>query len=241
MHSSNMEDFWEEKESAFSFKDILFKYLRHWSWFILGVVLCGAAAWLYLQRTAPKYQVTATILIKDEKKGGLGGNEVLKELDMFSGSKIVDNEVEVLKSRNLLEKVTDKLNLGVEYAEEGTFRDEELFDNSPIRINTTKLNELAYEEPVYVRLLDEQNFELLNASKKVLGKFMYTQAIKSAYGTFRVFRNKDIPASPEEIKITFTPLDKIVDDLRMEITAEPISKNATVLQLGLETAVPAKG
>jgi tyrosine-protein kinase Etk/Wzc len=236
-----MEDFWEEKESEFSFKDFLFKYLRHWFWFVLGVLFCGLLAWLYLQRTAPKYKVTATILIKDEKKGGLGGNDVLKELDMFSGSKIVENEVEVLKSRNLLEKVTDNLNLGVSYAEEGTFRDTELFDNSPVRVNVNQLNKTAFENAAYIRLLDEQHFELLNESKTVLGKFMYTQSIKSPYGSFRVFRNKDIPASPQEVKLTFTPLDKIVDNLREAISAEAISKNATVLQLSYEHPVPAKG
>jgi tyrosine-protein kinase Etk/Wzc len=242
MHLDNtMEEFWQEKESDFNFKDFVFKYLRHWYWFVLGVVLCGLAAWLYLQKTAPKYKVTATILIKDEKKGGLGGMDVLKEMDMFSGSKIVDNEVEVLKSRNLLEKVADNLNLGVSYAEEGTFRDTELFDSSPIRVNTTQLNESAFETPAYVRLLDEQYFELLDEDKSVLGKFMYTQAIKSAYGTFRVFRNKDIPAVPEEVKLTFTSINKVVDDLREAITAEPISKNATVLQLGFEHSVPSKG
>lgn len=244
MHSNKMEDFWEEeeiKQNDFSFKDIVFRYLRYWYWFVIGVVLCGAAAWLYLQRTTPLYQSTASLLIKDEKKGGLSNNEVLKDMDLFAGSKLVDNEVEVLKSRNLIEKVVDKLNLPVRYYREDTFRDVELYADSPIKVNFTELTPYAYTHPLYIRMSGGEQFDLLTSTGKNMGTFMYTQLIKSQYGRFRVFRNKDIVAVDHPVKVTFTPRDQLVDQLRGEISVGLLSKNSTVLQLSYKNGIREKG
>lgn len=237
-----MEEFWvEERSSDFNFREVVFKYLRYWYWFVAALLLCLGGAWLYMQRTAPQYNVTATVLIKDEKKGGLPGNQVLADLDLIGGSKIVDNEIEVLKSRGLMEKVTDELNLPISYFTEGTFRDTERYADTPIKLNFTELNNYAYEHPVYVRMLSGEQYELLDAQGRSMGEFMYTQSIKSDYGKFRVFRNKDIPVLEDPIKVTFTPRDKVIDDLRKHIGVELMSKNSTVLQLVYESAIPAKG
>jgi len=244
MHSNKMEDFWEEEEiqqNDFSFKDIVFRYLRYWYWFVAGAALCAAVAWLYLQRTTPMYQSTASLLIKDEKKGGLSNNEVLKDMDLFSGSKLVDNEVEVLKSRNLIEKVVDKLNLPVQYYREDTFRDVELYANSPIKLNFTELTPYAYDHALYIRMDGEERFELLSSTGKSMGTFMYTQLIKSPYGHFRIFRNKDIAAVDYPVKVTFISRDQLVDNLRGEISVELLSKNSTVLQLSYKNGSREKG
>ncbi len=235
-------DFDQNPEETINLKELLFQYLRHWPWFILALLLCGGGAWLYLQRATPMYQVTSLLLITDEKKGaGMAGNAVLSDLDVFSGSKIVDNEIEVLKSRALIEKVVDELNLTVRYYEEGTFRDKELYEKSPIRVNYSELNPYAYENPAYIRPLDEQRFELLSAEKGVLGTFIYTQAIKSTYGAFRVFRNPEVEGTDQTIKLVFNSREGVIDGLRRDISVSLANKNSTVLTLNYLSAVPDKG
>jgi tyrosine-protein kinase Etk/Wzc len=242
MHSSNMEEFWEEKESEFNFKDFLFKYLRHWAWFGLALVLFLGSAWLYLKRTSPEYKTSATVLIKDEKKGSLPSNAVLKDLDMFGGSKIVDNEIEILKSRGLIEKVVDELNLSVSYFTEGTFRDNELYLDSPVRLNYTELSPYAYSNPLYIKPLGkEEKFELMDGKGNPLGTFLYTQSIKSTYGRFRIFKNSDVPEGDALIKVVFKDKAKVIDGLKGAISIDLLSKNSTVLQLSYETPVPEKG
>ncbi len=56
-------------------------------------------------------------MIKDEKKG-LGGSQgdMLSELsNQFGGNKLVENEVEILKSQTLMEQVVKDLSLDVAY------------------------------------------------------------------------------------------------------------------------------
>ena len=58
----------EEKEEKTDFKAILFKYAIHWPWFVACTLLCIAGAWLYLRYTPPVYNISASVIIKDNDK-----------------------------------------------------------------------------------------------------------------------------------------------------------------------------
>ena len=63
----------EPKEESIDVKELLFKYLLHWPWFVGAVVVCLITAWVYLYIATPVYNISATVLIKDDKKGGSAG------------------------------------------------------------------------------------------------------------------------------------------------------------------------
>lgn len=237
---NNFEVF-QEKEKELDLRLFFLKYLRYWYWFVLALLITLGGAFFYLQYAIPVYKVSATLLIKDEKKGTSNTNEILKELDMFSGSKIVENEIEVLKSKVLAEKVIDDLNLTVSYYSEGWIRDSELFRKSPVTLNYLSLKDIAYTEALYIKLVDSQYFELLDENKSLIGKYIYTQSLNNSYGRFRVFLNNPKAKSGELIKIKFVRRESLVQSFVNKIQVELINIKSTVLQLSLEDAVPDKG
>ncbi|AYQ31751.1 polysaccharide biosynthesis tyrosine autokinase [Runella sp. SP2] len=234
-------EFWQEKEEDFNLKLFLLKYLRYWYWFVLALVVALGGAFFYLQFTVPIYKVSATILIKDEKKGMGGGNEMLKELDLFNGNKIVENEMEVLKSRTLMEKVIDGLNLTVSYFDEGTYRDTELFQKSPITLNYTQLQDVAFTMPMYIRTVDAQHFELLDNDHKTIGNYIYTQPVTNTYGRFRVFLAQPNVPKGRLIKLRFSQKESLIGAFINQIQIELLNAKSTVLQLSIESPVPEKG
>lgn len=234
-------EFWQEKEEDFNLKLFLLKYLRYWYWFVLALLVALGGAFFYLQFTVPIYKVSATILIKDEKKGMGGGNEMLKELDLFNGNKIVENEMEVLKSRTLMEKVIDGLNLTVSYFDEGTYRDTELFQKSPITLNYTQLQDVAFTMPMYIRTVDSQHFELLDNDHKTIGNYIYTQPVTNAYGRFRVFLAQPNVPKGRLIKLKFSQKESLIGAYINQIQIELLNAKSTVLQLSIESPVPEKG
>ena len=98
-----------QSEEQINIQEILFRYLIHWPWFVVSVIVCIALAWGYLRLTTPIYNVSATVLIKDEKKGG--GANMSSELEKMglngfvSSSSNIENEIEVLSSRTLAREV----------------------------------------------------------------------------------------------------------------------------------------
>ena len=57
------EDLFEEKENNLQLKELIFKYLNYWPWFITSIILCLAIAWFYLRYASPIYQVSATVIM----------------------------------------------------------------------------------------------------------------------------------------------------------------------------------
>ena len=121
--------------------ELLFRYLIHWPWFVVSIIICIACAWGYLRLTTPIYNISATVLIKDEKKGG--GASMSSDLEKMglegfvSSSSNVDNEIEVLRSKSLSREVVNNLGLFVTYMDEDEFPSKELYRTSPVLVSLT--------------------------------------------------------------------------------------------------------
>jgi len=131
----------EQSEEQFNIQEILFRCLVHWPWFVFSVIVCIACAWGYLRLTTPVYNISATVLIKDDKKGG--GTSMSSELERMgldgfvSSSGNVDNEIEVLRSKSLSEEVVNNLGLFVTYMDEDELPKKELYQTSPVLVSLT--------------------------------------------------------------------------------------------------------
>ena len=131
----------EQSEEQVNIQELIFRYLIHWPWFVVSIIICIACAWGYLRLTTPIYNITATVLIKDEKKGG--GANMSSELEKMgldgfvSSSSNVDNEIEVLRSKSLAREVVNNLGLFVTYMDEDEFPSKELYHTSPVLVSLT--------------------------------------------------------------------------------------------------------
>lgn len=166
----------DDQEEPTDVLGYVFKYLRYWYWIVLSLIISFIVAYVYLAKFTPVYQVNATLLIKDEKKMNA---EILEKLDMGSQSKMVENEIEVLKSRALIGKVVDVLNLKISYWEEGRARDKELYEKSPITLDATEITDYAYGHPLFIKLEPGKRYQLLDDDQTSLGTFDYNQQVKT--------------------------------------------------------------
>ncbi|WP_294558969.1 polysaccharide biosynthesis tyrosine autokinase [uncultured Bacteroides sp.] len=135
-YEDNMRDMDEEKVD---YQEILFRYLIHWPWFVASVLVCLAAAWGYLYFQVPVYQISASIMIKDDKKGG-GSATDLENLGIggvITSTQSIDNEIEVLRSKTILKEVVNNLELYITYKDEDELPARELYKTSPVIVNLT--------------------------------------------------------------------------------------------------------
>ncbi|HEY2720273.1 MAG TPA: Wzz/FepE/Etk N-terminal domain-containing protein, partial [Chitinophagaceae bacterium] len=120
-----------EEENAI--RQVWFKYAPYWPLFLLFIFLAGIGAWFYLRYQVPVYQTTASILIKDEKKGE-DDSRIIESLNLLSVKKIIENEMEVLKSKELMTQVVDKLHLYAPVFEKVKVNDVSAYATSPVSI-----------------------------------------------------------------------------------------------------------
>lgn len=61
-----------EEEQEIDLHALFFKYMAYWPWFVASVLVCCIGMYVFLRYQTPVYNVTSSVLIKeDEKKGGV--------------------------------------------------------------------------------------------------------------------------------------------------------------------------
>lgn len=190
----------EPDENQFNIQEIIFRYLIHWPWFVASVILCVILAWAYLYIATPVYNISATVLIKDEEKGGGAGMSSELErmgLDGFmSSSKNVDNEIEVLRSKSLAREVVNQMNLYVTYRDEDGFPAKELYRSSPVLVSLTpqEAEKLSESMEIGMTLLPTGSVDVqIRIGEKEFQKHFdkLPAVFPTDEGTIAFFENKD--------------------------------------------------
>ena len=190
----------EQSEEQVNIQEILFRYLIHWPWFVVSVIICIAFAWGYLHLTTPVYNISATVLIKDEKKGG--GANMSSELEKMgldgftSSSNNVDNEIEVLSSISLAREVVNHLGVFVTYMDEDKFPNQELYRTSPVLVSLTPQEADKLSETMEVSMLLQpsgaMNVQIMVGEKKYQKLFEKLPAVfPTDEGTVTFLANND--------------------------------------------------
>src|SRR5205085_9357254 len=88
---------------------LLLKCYPYWQLLLILLVVFGAGTLLYLQHKVPVYEVKTAMLAKDEQKG-LEYSKI-ESLNAFNSKKIIENEIEVNKSKTLAHGIVKNLHL----------------------------------------------------------------------------------------------------------------------------------
>lgn len=215
-------------------RSVAMRYLRYWKWFVFSLVLTLVAAYVYLLFQQPVYQVQASLLIKDDKKG-LSEENILKEMDIFAPKKVVENEIEILKSYTLLERVVERLGLDIQYFQQTPTGRREVYETSPIRLIAEKPADILFEEELELSF-PSRNTVTINDKTYPINK-----SVQTPYGRLRVFARKPIQDDTPDMVVRVMTKAQAAQSYQERLKVEPTSKASTVLMLTLEDAVPQKG
>lgn len=235
-----------DSQNDFNLREELDKYFFHWRWFLLSIVLMLTAGFLYLRYAVPVYSASTTILVKDDKKGGLASEFAgLSEIGLFGNSKSnVDNEIEILKSRTLIEKTIKELRLNYTYIKQGHVKSAEIYNGAEIIIDFKSNLSEAETKKIKFRIEERatNKFELFSDNDSSIGVFSYGQNIKLPKGDLIVIKNPKIKSQDSEEKYDLICIVYPVRDLSNKymsaLSVSPVSKNTTVVDLKFLDVVP---
>lgn len=117
-----------------SIRDIFYKYIRFLPVFILSIALALLGAFIYLRYSTNIYSATGTMLIKNDKPSSGSDDRVEDILSGGNRPQNLQNEIEILRSRPLMARVVDKLNLQFSYLVEGRVKDMNVYGKSPFNV-----------------------------------------------------------------------------------------------------------
>ncbi|MBQ4210259.1 MAG: capsid assembly protein, partial [Prevotella sp.] len=145
----------QEDKNTFDFQSILKTIILNWQWFLLALIISLGVAALYLRYVTPIYQARAKMLIKEEDGNGNRRGSMLNmaNLGMMTNSTGIDNEMEILKSHSIAERVVRDLKLYVTYIAEGKIKDRMVYSTQPITVDIDEvhLNKMTSSIPLQIK------------------------------------------------------------------------------------------
>lgn len=234
-------------EEIIDIREQVEKYSYHWKWFVLGVCIALAGAFMYLRYTPNSYEVSATILIDDEKNGGLPSElAAFEELGLMGGAqKKVENEIGLLKSRSLMERVVKELGINITYYTHGRVRSAEVHKNKlPLKITFLAKDSLFYQQDTafYLKTISHTHFSISDADKSQTNLHLFGENISTKFGEFIVTPyDPNLIDTEQELLIILSPLQYVAEAIRENIQIELLYKKSSLIELVLELPIKLKG
>lgn len=228
------------QEDSFNFRDMVDSYIIQWKWFVFGVFVCLVFATLYLRYVIPIYSATATILVKDEKKGGLQSElAAFSDLGISTGVKSnVDNEIEVIKSRRIIKKAIQKLDFNITYITEGRVKAFEQYRDKPIEFVFYSASDEFYTtfKSFTLNSVDKNHFELFSGNQSKIGTYSYGAIID--LNEAKLVVNKTLKGANNledfSINVNVSNVDNVTESYRGRLDVSALSKNSSVVALTIK-------
>lgn len=244
----------QQPEEELNIQELLFRYLIHWPWFVVSVLFCVVCAFAYLKVATPVYNVSATVLIKDEEKGG--GATMASELEkmglggMINTKSNVDNEVEVLKSKSLTLEVVNQLNLYVSYRNEDSWLSKEMYRTSPVLVSLTPQEADQLEKPMKVKMnlldLGKMDVEIEVGEKKYQKHLDKLPAVfPTDEGTVAFLANSDTLVGKwgevQHVTATIAKPMAVAKGYSKALSIELTSKTTSVVNISIQNSSTLRG
>jgi len=224
------------------FAETMAKFVKNWRYFVLSILICLAVVYGFVYITPPNYKVSSTLLIADDKNGSAMSNSTaFSDLNMFQTVKTVDNEIEMLRSRDLIYQVLKKLNLETSYfKKQGLLRKELYKETSPLKIEALNLTKGAYARKIEISYLDDISFLIKDSVKTNIVKF--GDVIKNANYTIRVNKGLAFKKDFDRINIQFKNLTTMTEAYNLvKLKIIPVAKDANTITISLNDNIPQRG
>ncbi|RDC54292.1 hypothetical protein DU508_22660 [Pedobacter chinensis] len=194
----------ETGKSKDNWKGILGKYLFHWPLFLIALVFALLLAFVYLKRYKPVYQIRATLIVKDDSKS-TNTKAQLDDIGLTNNSQLIENEIKVLKSRQLVSRIVDDLGLWVNYyRKDGLFSENDglfsldMYKDSPVKFVLEKQTGKLDNAGVKIRIIDGKSFTIYLPDKSTRTAY-FNEVFTSSFGIWKLIPSKNILQSKGKV------------------------------------------
>lgn len=241
MNAENQRQYTEEENEDLKF--LIFKYLKNWPYFLISVIIFILIAVFYLKYSTPIYQTSTSVKVLKDDEGGVDLSGLSASTTLFNYSKVnLENEIQIFKSRRMLGRVIDSLQLTTTVYKVGSLRDELLFgEEIPFKIEYIENDVEERSTATFnfsLRFKANNSFEIHNDERNI-------SVLASLNDTIREF-DEDFIIKPtvfnhkinnsDEYKIYKIDRNSLLSRLSNEISIEAVGDKSDVLRASVKGA-----
>ncbi len=217
-------------------------------WYIVFFSISAVSVFLYLRYSERIYKSQSIIQIVS---GDVNQILQINPTNSDANNKLAE-AIEQIHSKIFLERIVNILNLQISYFNEGTFKNHELYKNSPYFVDANVKNDIIYGKKIYV----EFNSDLKSGEIKIETyqnnyiniKFKTNTWIKNELLDFNVHLNEkkehslikdDLKKNPKTFFI-IQSRDAVITALQKKLEIKPLNDLAQTISISIQDANPQK-
>ncbi|WP_431110072.1 GumC family protein [Winogradskyella poriferorum] len=222
------------EEDKIDVKQMIRQYLSHWPWFVIAVVVALLSAYVYLRYAPRIFETHSKIKVLDESEG----LELPTSAFVFKRTNInLENEIEIISSFLIMERVVRELNLNTVFYEEGTIQTKQI-EALPLDFNQIILPDSISKTLSYKVLVTDKGFKVTNLdTDKVINFNEHTTYTTDHKLPFNLSLKDQIPFSDivdTAYNIVFTTVKGATLSLKSRIVVEAIGDRSDILKLSIK-------
>lgn len=243
----------QEQDNDFNLNLMLFYIIRYWKYFLLSVFVCFVVAFFYLRCTTNVYNATAKVLLQDKEKGTFSSQvDVLSDFGYQGVNTSVENEIEMLCSKSVVQGAVLNAGLYVKYSIDDFYVDKPIYkENSPVQVAILEEDLMKLQKPLFLHLkLNEDSIysvsyeynnemgELTKRAPVAMNEYPYL--LETEKGELLL---SDVPDAPKYKNITIVvhPITSMTSLYKGALSVQPVSKTASVATILVRDVVPMNG
>ena len=209
-------------DQSIDIKNLVFTYLSHWYLFVIFVLIALIIGFFVNKYKTNIYQATGTVLIKDDRSS-VDPTAIMTNMS-YNSMQNIENEITILRSYSLTERVVKKMNLEVTYMAKGRVAASEMYRCAPFKVEFDRSIPQSVGLEYEIDFLDNGKIALRASSEFhsvydfVLGQTQLSRPeiiefegeynegdwIDNGYNRIRIVRNEHFDVSNKpNVKMTF--------------------------------------
>src|SRR5688572_16951994 len=211
-------------------------------WFIIAMLLCITAAFIYIKYTLPVYEASTTVLIEETNQPTVNMEDFLAG-DLFGDQANIATEKGILGSRSVMHDAIKQLNLQVSYFNASVYPYQPVYKKQPFLVtvdSTSKIPVWLYDIPVSLTILDKNSFRLSFEAEdesgneiNYSGQHKFGSRIRNKNFGFEVFMNPNVSVNEEyrDFEFVINSDTRQINEYLSRLRIESPDKDATIVKL----------
>jgi len=221
-----------------------YRLLSYWWLFVICLGAAMYSGYYYVKNAVPLYSTNATLLIKDAgKSGGISEVGILLAEGLSGGGKSMDNEIQILKSLTLMEKVVDKLDANISYFKEKNGKEIELYTESSLVVDTFAfIGARPFGLSFYLEVQDNQTFGFRYSEEEAFKIYKYNEIFTTDGGIYQISQREDKALVPGNYRVQIRPKELVAYSFEGRVFIQRIGSQtaSSILSLQMTDPIPAR-
>jgi len=226
-----------DNNDVINLRPLLARYSNYWPLFAISFAIAIIGALIYHKYVPPTYEIMATLEIQDINDSAPAEKTSLvdfQQLDEVNAPKVVENEMEILKSNQVIKQVVDHFQLWANYKiKHGLFKDRDIYGMSPIKVNLLNYTTPITPQNLKFKIIDTNTFILTGGSNNQV-MHHFGDIMTDRTGSWAITANNNIKHYVDSVvEVGIKDPEATILNYQNSLKIEAQQKPATVINISV--------